>query len=102
MEISGDVTDAGRTDRRMTRKDRVSQLLTCETLSFATNALFLYSPLLAAEVIFEHFQTSISLFHCLRHMARMGMGKTLIQIFAVHFLINAAAPEIGATRASER
>ena len=75
MEISGDVTDAGRTDRRMTRKDRASQLLTCETLNFATNALFLYSPLLAAEVIFEHFQTSISLFHCLRHMARMGMGK---------------------------
>ena len=30
------------------------------------------------------------------------LKKTLIQIFVMHFLINAAAPEIGATRASER
>ena len=32
VEISGDVTDAGRTT---TRKDRATQLLICEALSFA-------------------------------------------------------------------
>ena len=35
VEISGDVTDAGRTDGRTTSKDRATQLLICESLSFA-------------------------------------------------------------------
>ena len=36
MEISGDVTDPdGRTNERTTRKDRATQLLICEVLSFA-------------------------------------------------------------------
>ena len=34
VEISGDVTDAGR-DERTTSKDRATQLLICEPLSFA-------------------------------------------------------------------
>ena len=34
VEISGDVTDAGRGERR-TSKDRATQLLICEPLSFA-------------------------------------------------------------------
>ena len=36
VEISGDVTDPdGRTDEQTTRKDRATQLLICEALSFA-------------------------------------------------------------------
>ena len=36
VEISGDVTDPdGRTNERTTRKDRATQLLICEALSFA-------------------------------------------------------------------
>ena len=36
VEISGDVTDPdGRTDGQTTRKDRATQLLICEALSFA-------------------------------------------------------------------
>ena len=37
VEISGDVTKAGRTDNQPTRKDRATQLLNRETLSFAIN-----------------------------------------------------------------
>ena len=37
VEISGDVTDAGRTDERTTREDRATQLLICEKLSLAVN-----------------------------------------------------------------
>ena len=33
VEISGDVTDAGRTDGQMTSEDRATQLLIWETLS---------------------------------------------------------------------
>ena len=43
VEISGDVTDAGRTNKRTnkrtTSKDRANQLLICELLSFAINML---------------------------------------------------------------
>ena len=36
VEISGDVTDAGRTDKQTTTsEDRATQLLICATLSFA-------------------------------------------------------------------
>ena len=35
VEISGDVTDAGRTNKQTTSKDRATQLLICEPLSFA-------------------------------------------------------------------
>ena len=35
VEISGDVTDAGRTDKQTTSKDRATQLLICEPLSLA-------------------------------------------------------------------
>ena len=39
VEISGDVTDAGRTTTTTTTsKDRATQLLICEALSFATKA----------------------------------------------------------------
>ena len=36
VEISGDVTDAGRTNEQTTREDRATQLLICEKLSLAT------------------------------------------------------------------
>ena len=35
VEISGDVTDAGRTDKQTTSEDRATQLLIWETLSLA-------------------------------------------------------------------
>ena len=35
MEISGDVTDAGRTDKRRTREDRATQPMDAGWLSFA-------------------------------------------------------------------
>ena len=35
VEISGDVIDAGRTDGRTTSKDKATQLLICEPLSFS-------------------------------------------------------------------
>ena len=37
VEISGDVTDVGRTDGRTTSEDRATQLLIWETLSLAIN-----------------------------------------------------------------
>ena len=35
VEISGDVTDAGRTNKQTTSEDRATQLLICEKLSLA-------------------------------------------------------------------
>ena len=35
VEINGDVTDAGRTNKQTTREDRATQLLICEKLSLA-------------------------------------------------------------------
>ena len=37
LEISGYVTDAGRTDKQTKREDSATQLWICETLSFATS-----------------------------------------------------------------
>ena len=35
VEINGDVTDAGRTNKQTTREDRATQFLICEKLSLA-------------------------------------------------------------------
>ena len=43
VEISGDVTDAGRTDERQTSEDRATQPMDAEWLSFAKCISEMYS-----------------------------------------------------------